>query len=450
MNPAGGVARSFRKGELAPHSFAQQQEELMPISRYFGLGAIALAVTLVAAACGADPTPTPRPTATPVPQPEATPTPVPTPTPLPPGVTPPPPTATPTPAPAPEPTATPTPIPPPPEFDAEEHFGDKTIRIITGTSPGGGYDVFSRLVAATAERYFPESTRFVVQNLPGAGQYRGLKAVLDSEPDGLTIGPVHSRWFQRQVLVGDIPNFNFDDIHILGSPSFTVGGDVFCTRKDVASSWQEILDKDITLIQGATAPGNEPATEFMSTNGGPFQLVYGYGGTSEIAAAFDRGEVSLTNRCGPGVAPRLYPEWIEDEILVPLFWETAPVNEDYLRNVLKHEGDFPRFLELPGLDINPDQLEALGGNLLITEISRAFLMPANVPDDVRQYWQSRFDLMMEDEGFIESVIIAGYEDSYGYGRSEDILDIVRTVQAMSPAAKEIMLEISGVGDLNVN
>ena len=36
-----------------------------------------------------------------------------------------------------------------PGFDAEEYFGGKTIRIITGTSPGGGYDTFSRIVAAT-------------------------------------------------------------------------------------------------------------------------------------------------------------------------------------------------------------------------------------------------------------------------------------------------------------
>ncbi len=420
----------------------------MRISRYLGLGAIALAVALVAVACGGeDPTPTPRPTATPtVAAPTATPTPEPTPTPLPPGVTPPPPTATPTPIP---PTATPTPVPPPPDFDPEEHFGRKTVRIITGTSPGGGYDTFSRIVAATAERYFPESTRFVVQNLPGAGQYRGLRAVLDADPDGLTVGPVHSRWFQRQTLVGDIPDFDMESIHILGSPSFTVGGDVFCTRKDVATSWQEILDKGITLRQGATAPGNEPATEFMSANGGPFELIYGYGGTSEIAAAFDRGELTLTNRCGPGVAPRLYPEWIENQILVPLFYETKPVRSDYLA-LLGYTGELPSFLDLPGLDINQSQLEALSANLLITEISRAFILPEGVPDDVKQYWQSRFDLIVEDEEFIESVIIAGYEDSYGYGRSEEILDIVRTVQALSQEAKDIMLDISGVGDLNVN
>ena len=418
----------------------------MRISRYFGPGAIALAIALVAAACGGDPTPTPRPTATPVPAPEATATPAPTPTPLPPGATPQP---TPTPTPAPQATPTPTPVPPPVGFDAEEYFGGKTVRIVVGASPGGGYDVFSRLVAAVAERYFPERTRFVVQNLPGAGQLRGLRGVLESNPDGLTIGPTHSRWFQRQVLVGDVPGFDLDAVYFLGSPSFTVAGDVFCVNRSVATSWQDVLDKGIILRQGAAGPGNEPATEFMAANGGPFKIVYGYGGTSEIMAAFDRGELDLTGRCGPSVVPRLFPEWIEEQRLVPVFYEKKPVDDEYLA-LLGHTGPLPSFLELPGLDADPAQLEALQASLLITEISRVFLLPPGVPDDVKQYWQSQFDQMMVDPDFIESVITAGYEDSYGYGRSEEILEIVNKVRALPQNVKDIMLETSGVGDLNVN
>ena len=157
----------------------------MKMHRFLALGALAVVLALFAA-CGGDedPTPTPRPAAQPTPTPTAeammeekpTPTaeammeekPTPTPEAM---------TEQPTPTAAPRPT--PTPVPPPPGFDAEEYFGGKTIRIITGTSPGGGYDTFSRIVAATAERYFPESTRFIVQNLPGAGQLRGLRAVLN-------------------------------------------------------------------------------------------------------------------------------------------------------------------------------------------------------------------------------------------------------------------------------
>ena len=353
----------------------------------------------------------------------------------------------PTPTPAPQPTATQ--VPPPPGFDAEEYFGGKTIKIITGTSPGGGFDTFSRIVAATAERHFPESTRFIVQNLPGAGQLRGLRAVLNSKPDGLTVGPVHSRWFARQVLVGDVEGFDLDKIYVLGSPTFAINEEGFCLDKSFASSWQEVLDRDLTIRVGSVGPGNEPAIEFMIENGAPFKLIYGYGGSSEIMAAFDRGETDGTGRCGPGNAARLYPEWIEQGRLVPIFYSKKPYNDEWLAN-LGHTGPLPSFRELPGFTFDSAQAEGLELNLLVTELSRVFVMPEAVPDDVAQFWQSAFDQIMVDPVFIEQLTIAGYEDSYGYGRAEDIWEIVNRVRNASDATRAVALELSGVGELTVN
>ncbi len=427
----------------------------MKMHRFLALGAIAVILALFAA-CGGDedPTATPRPAAQPTPTPTAeammeekpTPTaeammeekPTPTPEAM---------TQQPTPTAAPRPT--PTPVPPPPGFDAEEYFGGKTIRIITGTSPGGGYDTFSRIVAATAERYFPESTRFIVQNLPGAGQLRGLRAVLNAEPNGLTIGPVHSRWFARQLLVGDVDGFDLDRVYILGSPTFTVNEEGFCLDKNFASSWQDVLDRDLTIRVGSVGPGNEPAIEFMIENGAPFKLIYGYGGSSEIMAAFDRGETDGTSRCGPGTAGRLYPEWIEQGRMVPIFYSKKPYNDEWLAN-LGHTGPLPSFRELPGLAFDPAQAEGLELNLLVTELSRVFVMPEDVPADVTQYWQSAFDQMMDDSAFKEQVAIAGYEEAYGYGRAEDIRDIIDRVQSASQATRDVALGLSGVGNLTVN
>ncbi len=427
----------------------------MKMHRFLALGAIAVVLALFAACGGGeDPTATPRPAAQPTPTPTAEammedePTPTPEammedePTPTPEAMA-----EQPTPTPVPQPT--PTPVPPPPGFDAEAYFGGKTIRIITGTSPGGGYDTFSRLVAQAAERQFPESTRFIVQNLPGAGQLRGLRAVLNSEPDGLTIGPVHSRWFARQMLVGDVDGFDLDRIYILGSPTFTIAESGFCLDKSFASSWQEVLDRDLTIRVGSVGPGNEPQIEFMIENGGPFKLIYGYGGSSEIMAAFDRGEVDGTGRCGPGTAGRLYPEWIEQGRLVPIFYNKKPYNDEWLARLGRAE-PLPSFRELPGLTFNPAQAEALELNLLIVEISRVFVMPEDVPADVTQYWQSAFDRLVADPAFIEAIKIAGYEDSYGYGTSEDIWEIINRVRSASQETRDIALGLSGVGTLVVN
>ena len=430
----------------------------MRIQRFLALGAIAMILALFAA-CGGDepepaaPTPTPADTMMAEPTPTPADTMVAEPTPAPDAM------AEPTPAPdamATVPTPTPvvvrptaTPVPPPPGFDAEAYFGGRTIKIITGTSPGGGYDTFSRIVAATAVKFFPENTRFIVQNLPGAGQLRGLRAVLNAEPDGLTIGPVHQRWWTRQALVGDIDGFDLDRIHILGSPTFAVNEDGFCLDRNFASSWQEVLDRGLTIRVGSVGQGNEPAIEFMQNNGAPFKLIYGYGGTSEIMASFDRGETDGTDRCSRSTALRLYPEWIEQGRLVPIYYQTKPFNDDWLAE-LGHSGPLPSFRELAGLTFDPAQAEALELNLLTDEISRVFIMPEGIPDDVAQYWQSVFDQLVVDPQFRELTTIAGYDDAYGYGTADDILGILNRMRNASEETRALSLELSGVGELSVN
>ena len=57
---------------------------------------------------------------------------------------------------------------------------------------------------------------------------------------------------------------------------------------------------------------------------------------------------------------------------------------------------------------------------------------------------------MEDPDFRNSVEIAGYADDFGYGRGEDILEIVNRVRNASDETRAIALELSGVENLVVN
>ena len=52
---------------------------------------------------------------------------------------------------------------------AEEFFKGKTIRIIVGYSPGGGYDTYARAAARHMGKYIPGNPTFIVQNMTGAG-----------------------------------------------------------------------------------------------------------------------------------------------------------------------------------------------------------------------------------------------------------------------------------------
>jgi tripartite-type tricarboxylate transporter receptor subunit TctC len=88
-----------------------------------------------------------------------------------------------------------------------DYFKGKTITYIVATAPGGGYDLYGRLVAEYMQRYLPGST-FVVRNMPGAGHLVGTNTLFASRADGLTIGTFNTGLIYNQ-LVG-LPGIKFD------------------------------------------------------------------------------------------------------------------------------------------------------------------------------------------------------------------------------------------------
>ncbi len=391
-----------------------------------------LALTLTAfalAACGSE-APTPTPTSAPAPTATPTPLPTATPTPLPPGVTPEP---TPTPAPGvtPEPTATPTPtpVPPPPsDRDFEEYFRNKTITVVVGFSPGGGYDTFARLFARYATDHIPGDPRFIVQNLPGAGGERALAEVMrNAEPDGLTMVVVHPRFFKRELLGDDVPHFDLATAILLGTPSAAATTGANYMKKErldefgVPHTWEGALriaeTRGTPLTDGGTAPGDSGglASAFMEALGGNVKMVFGYGGSTEIDAAFDRGELDM----GGGAKEKalsLYPNWIENQEIVPLFRygadpEDDPEWVDYVTNMLGEE--IPPHI----FDVFPvTEGQAAIFNLTETvndELSRVFTMPPGVPDDVVAFWRTAFKATVEDPAFVEAAELLGRPVQYG-------------------------------------
>jgi tripartite-type tricarboxylate transporter receptor subunit TctC len=80
-----------------------------------------------------------------------------------------------------------------------DYFKGKTVTYIIATAPGGGYDLYGRLVAEYMQRYLPGST-FVVRNLPGAGHLVGTNTIFASRPDGLTIGTFNTGLIYNQLV----------------------------------------------------------------------------------------------------------------------------------------------------------------------------------------------------------------------------------------------------------
>src|ERR1700752_602201 len=126
-----------------------------------------------------------------------------------------------------------------------EFFKGRTVTYIVATAPGGGYDLYGRLVSEFMQRYLPGST-FVVKNVPGAGHLIGANTIYASRADGLTIGTFNTGLLYNQIVKLDGVQFDLEKMSWIGKASsdprvMTLGNQVpIKTYKDLMENKQTL------------------------------------------------------------------------------------------------------------------------------------------------------------------------------------------------------------------
>src|SRR3954452_3718878 len=70
---------------------------------------------------------------------------------------------------------------------AQDFYKGKTINILAGFSPGGGFDLNARVLARHIGRHIPGSPLVVVQNMPGAGTLTAIHYMDNTAPKDGTV-----------------------------------------------------------------------------------------------------------------------------------------------------------------------------------------------------------------------------------------------------------------------
>jgi len=99
-----------------------------------------------------------------------------------------------------------------------DFFKGKTVNYIIATAPGGGYDLYGRLVAEYMQKHLPGST-FVPRNMPGAGHIIGANFIYASKPDGLTIGTFNTGLIYNQLVGVDALKADLTKMSWIGKAS---------------------------------------------------------------------------------------------------------------------------------------------------------------------------------------------------------------------------------------
>jgi tripartite-type tricarboxylate transporter receptor subunit TctC len=183
---------------------------------------------------------------------------------------------------------------------AAEFYKGKTLTVVVGNGPGGGFDAFARLLARHIGRYVPGNPGVIVQNMPGAGSLVAANYLYNVAPkDGTTFGLI-ARNLPLIGLLGNNSNVRFDPHKFtwLGSSSnFSNDAYVLIVRKDapVRSIEDALRPGGPPLVLGATAEGGTSSDVpkiLRDTLGLNMKLVVGYRDGAAIFLAMETGEVS--------------------------------------------------------------------------------------------------------------------------------------------------------------
>lgn len=177
-----------------------------------------------------------------------------------------------------------------------DFFTGRVIRIIVGSSAGGGFDVYARTIARHMGKHIPGNPSFIVENMPGAGHRIAANYVYKvAKPDGLTLGHFFGGLLVGQVL--DYPGIEFDarKFEYLGVP---VKDKPVCaiTRASGITNIERWMASKTPVKLGAT--GTDDLMLYgipkilNAVLGLPVQVVAGYKGTAEIRLAAESGEVA--------------------------------------------------------------------------------------------------------------------------------------------------------------
>jgi len=181
-----------------------------------------------------------------------------------------------------------------PLYAQETFYKGKTITFVVGASPGGGFDVYSRILSRHMSKYIPGNPTIIVQNMTGAGSLIAANYTYSrANPDGLTVGVwVGSVALQKYL---GAPGITFDPMKFewIGVPVQQTFVCAFSKASGI-TSMEKWFGANRPIKIGGQAPGtrlDDIPMILKSALGLPIQLIQGYKGTADVVLAVDSGEI---------------------------------------------------------------------------------------------------------------------------------------------------------------
>jgi tripartite-type tricarboxylate transporter receptor subunit TctC len=326
-------------------------------------------------------------------------------------------------------------LPSHPPAAAADYFAGKSIDLIIGAPPGGGYDIYARALSRHLGRHVPGQPTIVSKNMPGAGSARAAGFISSVAPkDGTAIAAIMPGAVMGPLLEEKAEGL-FDPTKVRYLGTANAGTRICVSRKD-----SKIKTFDDALVHKAVfgaVSSNDSTRAYgymhKKTSGARYDVVSGYSGTAEIALAMERGEID--GACGW--------DWSSFKSQRPAWLEHNKVNL-LLQVGLEPHPELTR-LGVPSVFeyVQSDDARKVVELVISQQIfQRSYIAPPGIAEELLRILRSAFDATMSDRLFIEDAEKLRIEISASPGaRVEDLVqslyatprDIVaRARQAITP------------------
>ena len=318
-----------------------------------------------------------------------------------------------------------------------DFYRGKQVTMVIGYGPGGGYDIYGRIMAKYIGKHIPGNPTVIVQNMPGAGSMRATNYIYEVAPKDGTYMATFARNMPLIGLLKTNANIRFDPRKFtwLGSPS-TYGDDAYIlwARKDTRfKTIDDVLkDEEPRIVLGATGEGgtgNDISLLLKDILGLKIKLIPGYSDSGAINLAIERKE--LDGRfVGISSLSSTKPDWLKPDGLV------RPLLQFARRERHPDYPNVPTARELAGKD--PRALALIEIAEMPYILSKPFVAPPGVPADRAQALQKAFMAANADPEYIQEAKKLGIDISPIDGAG--VMEILDRLSRAPPELLDFMKE----------
>jgi tripartite-type tricarboxylate transporter receptor subunit TctC len=277
---------------------------------------------------------------------------------------------------------------------AADYYAGKTIDLLVGAPPGGGYDIYARLVGRHLGRHIPGNPTIVVKNMPGAGSAKAAQFIQNIAPkDGTAMAGIMPGAIMGGLL-DERADALFDPTKVLYVGTANSGTRVCVSLKGTKVATFEDLLTQKAAFGGVSA--NDSTQEYgylhKKTSGAKYDVVSGYRGTADIGLAIERGEIDGVCGWDWSSFKSQRPDWLRDNkvnVLVQVSLEPHPeltrMGVPTIWKYVKNEDD-RKVVELV---------------ISQTVFQRSYIVSPSTPPELLTTLRTAFDAAMRDPQVIE-------------------------------------------------